>query len=115
MKARAGVTGPQRFVLRVLALRPDISPSDLARFLFFHKSTVTVILRRLERAKLVRRKPNPADRRAVQLQLTGAGLRVARQGSGTVESAVRRALARMPARDVDAARRVLGELALALV
>lgn len=115
MKARTGVTGPQRLVLRILATRPKISPSELARFLFFHKSTVTVILRSLERGKLVRRRPNTEDRRAIVLELTPAGKRIAEQRSGTVEAAVRTALSRMPKRDVETARRVLDELALALV
>jgi DNA-binding MarR family transcriptional regulator len=115
MKSKTGVTGPQRLVLRILSVRPKISPSELARFLFFHKSTVTVVLRSLERGKLVRRRPNPEDRRAVVLELTPAGKRIAAQRSATVESAVRRALAGMPRRDVETAQRVIGGLATALV
>ena len=115
MKARAGVTGPQRLVIRILAASPKTSPSDLARILFFHKSTVTVVLRSLERGKLVRRRPNPNDRRAVVLELTAAGKKIADQRSGTVESVVRETLARLPKRDVETARRVLERLSLALV
>lgn len=115
MKSRTGVTGPQRFVLRMLLLSPQIAPSDIARMLFFHKSTVTVILRSLEKAKLVRRTPNAKDRRAVVLALTPKGRRLAEQKTGTVEAIVRKALARLPDRDVDAARRVLEELADDLV
>lgn len=115
MKAQSGVTGPQRLVLRILSMRPKLSPSQLARILFFHKSTVTVILRSLERAKLVQRRPNPDDGRAVVLKLTAAGARVAAQRAGSVEALVRRALARLPGRDVEAAQRVLEALATALV
>lgn len=111
MKSRTGVTGPQRFVLRMLLLEPDLGPSEIARILFFHKSTITVILRSLEKAKLVRRRPNAEDRRAVVLALTPKGRRIAEQRTGTVEAIVRKALANVPARDVDAARRVLEELA----
>jgi len=115
MKAQSGVTGPQRLVLRILSMRPKISPSELARILFFHKSTVTVILRSLERGKLVRRRPNAEDRRAVVLQLTPAGKRIAGQRSGTVESSVRRALSTMSRRDVETAQHVLEALATSLV
>ena len=115
MKASTGVTGPQRLVLRLLAAQPHVSPSDLARFLYFHKSTVTVILRSLERAKLVRRKPNATDRRAVVLELTPAGKRIAQQRSGTVEAAVRAALSRIPKREVETARSVLERVAISLV
>ena len=115
MKTRAGVTGPQRLVIRILAASPKTSPSDLARILFFHKSTVTVVLRSLERGKLVRRRPNPHDRRAVVLELTALGKKIADQRSGTVESVIRAALARLPKRDVETARRVLERLSTALV
>ena len=114
MKSQTGVTGPQRLVLRILSMRPKISPSELARILFFHKSTVTVILRSLERGKLVRRRPNTEDRRAVLLELTPAGKRIASERSGTVESVVRRALSAMSRRDIETAQRVLGALATAL-
>jgi len=115
MKARAGVTGPQRLVLRILELAPGTGPSELARVLFFHKSTITVILRSLEKAKLVRRTPNATDRRAVVLSLTPKGRRAAEQRTGTVEAVFRKTLARMPAGDVQVARRVLDELAHAFV
>ena len=111
MKARSGVTGPQRLVLRVLELRPETAPSELARILFFHKSTVTVILRSLEKAKLVQRSPNAQDRRAVVLTLTPKGRRMAAQRSGTVEAVFRRTFAKMPPHDVQVARRVLDHLA----
>jgi DNA-binding MarR family transcriptional regulator len=111
MKTRTGVTGPQRLVLRILAMQPEIAPTELARVLFFHKSTVTVILRSLERGKLVRRSPSTTDRRAVVLVLTSKGRRVANQRTGTVEAVFRKTLATMNARDVETARRVLERLA----
>ncbi len=115
MKARTGVTGPQRFVLRMLLLAPETAPSEIARSLFFHKSTVTVILRSLEKAKLVRRTPNATDRRAVVLALTPKGRRIAEQRTGTVEAIVRKAIAKLHVRDVETARRVLEQIANDLV
>src|ERR1700723_3417052 len=82
MKAQKGVTGPQRLVLRVLELLPGAPPSELARILCFHKSTVSVILRSLEQAGLVRRSPNTTDGRAVILTLSPKGRRVVEQRSG---------------------------------
>lgn len=115
MKSRTGVTGPQRFVLRMLLLAPETAPSEIARSLFFHKSTVTVILRSLEKAKLVRRTPNATDRRAVVLALTPKGRRIAEQRTGTVEATVRKAIAKLHVRDVETARRVLEQIANDLV
>lgn len=113
MRARTGVTGPQRLVLKLLLSQSGIAPSELARILHFHRSTVTVILRALEKAQLVKRFPNAADGRAVILELTPRGKRVASSTTNTVEGVIRRALAKMPRRDVDTARRVLTSLAAA--
>jgi DNA-binding MarR family transcriptional regulator len=115
MKSDAGVTGPQRLVLRILELVPDIAPSELARILFFHKSTVSIVLRSLEQQNLVRRAPHPTDRRAIVLALTPKGRRVVEQRAGTVEAVFRKTLAKIPAREVDVARRVLDALAHAFV
>ncbi|HEX4512386.1 MAG TPA: MarR family transcriptional regulator [Polyangiaceae bacterium] len=115
MRARTGVTGPQRLVLRMLLVAPDAAPSAIARSLFFDRSTVTVILRGLERANLVRRAPNATDRRAITLALTSKGRRIAEQQTGTIESLFRRAVARLDKREVKAARRVLEEIARELV
>jgi len=115
MKATSGVTGPQRFVLRLLLLEPDVGPSEIARILHFHKSTITVIMRSLEKSKLVRRTTNATDRRAVDLTLTPKGRRVAEQRTGTVESTLRKTFSKLPAREVEVARRVLEAIASELV
>jgi DNA-binding MarR family transcriptional regulator len=114
MKAQKGVTGPQRLVLRMLELGPGTPPSELARALCFHKSTVSVILRSLEHARLVDRSPNATDGRAVVLTLTPKGRRVVQQRSGTVEAAFRETLEKLPPRDVKIAQRVLDALSGAL-
>ena len=114
MKVQKGVTGPQRLVLRILELAPGAPPSELARALCFHKSTVSVILRSLEHARLVRRVPHPTDGRAVVLTLTPRGRSLVKQRSGTVEAAFRDTLEKLPIRDVKVAQRVLDALSAAL-
>lgn len=114
MKSTAGVTSPQRLVLRILALQPKLGPSDLARVLHFHKSTITVIVRSLERAKLVRRVENPEDGRGYLLSLTPRGEAIAKKRTGTVESVVRAVLEKQPSNDIKAARKVLDALARSL-
>jgi len=114
MKSTSGVTGPQRLVLRIISLYPKIAPSDLARILHFHKSTVTVVVRGLERGRLVRRTPNPDDARGVMLALTAKGDAIAKQKNGTVEAVVRAVLAKLRVADVRVARDVLGALAQSL-
>jgi DNA-binding MarR family transcriptional regulator len=115
MRARIGVTGPQRLVLRILLVAPDATPSAIARTLYFDRSTVTVILRSLERAKLVKRAPHATDKRAITLALTPKGRSIAEQRTGTIEALFRRAISRVPDKDVKAARRVLEAIAAELV
>ena len=114
MKADKGITGPQRLVLRLLELAPGTPPTELARVLCFHKSTVSVIMRSLQDGGLVRRSPSATDGRAVVLTLTPKGRRMVEERAGTVEAVVRRTLAKLPAHDVRVAQRVLDALSGAL-
>jgi len=111
MNAEIGVTGPQRLVLRVVGLFPGIAAGRLAAVLHLHPSTLTGILLRLVGQRLLRRSADPRDRRRAVLLLTARGARVNAANQRTVEAAVRRALAAVPARDRAAARRALTRLA----
>lgn len=93
--ARAlGVTGPQRLVIRVLGRSPASTASDIAVTLGMHPSTLTGILRRLEVQGMVERRADEQDRRRMRFRLTRKGVAIDRERKGTVEAAVRRALAR---------------------
>jgi DNA-binding MarR family transcriptional regulator len=114
MGATLGVTGPQRLVLRLVGRAPGISPTALARTLHVDPSTVTVVVARLVESGALVRRADPADARRVRLELTARGRRLDAVRTGTVEAVVRGVLAKASARDVAAARRVLGALADAL-
>jgi DNA-binding MarR family transcriptional regulator len=94
MMRELGVTGPQRLVVRTIGRTPGISPREVAAALELHPSTLTGVLARLARDGLIDRRPDPEDGRRAQLWLTEAGLRIDREQRGTIEAAVRRALAR---------------------
>jgi DNA-binding MarR family transcriptional regulator len=67
-------------VLRVLELVGEphsMSPSELSEIVVRSSGGMTQILDRLERAGLVARAPDPADRRKVLVALTAKGLRTA--------------------------------------
>ncbi|MFI9722879.1 MarR family winged helix-turn-helix transcriptional regulator [Streptomyces sp. NPDC052396] len=63
-------------VLSGLARTGPCSAADLAREVGLDRSNVTRRADHLERAGLLRREPNPADRRATLLALTDEGQRV---------------------------------------
>ena len=67
-------------VLRVLELVGEphrMSPSELSEIVVRSTGGMTQILDRLERAGLIARAPDPADRRKVLVALTAEGLRTA--------------------------------------
>jgi DNA-binding MarR family transcriptional regulator len=94
MARSLGVTGPQRLVIRVLGRAPESSASDISRTLGIHPSTLSGILRRLERLRAIERKIDDVDRRRVRFRLTRKGVAIDRERKGTVEAAIRRALTR---------------------
>jgi DNA-binding MarR family transcriptional regulator len=71
-----GVSGAQLFVLRTLATAPGSSLNELAARTRTHQSTVSVVVKRLVAAGLVRRRAAPDDGRSLQLQLTASGSRL---------------------------------------
>jgi DNA-binding MarR family transcriptional regulator len=115
MFAERGVTGQQRLLIRIVATSPAITPGQLADVLHLHPSTVTGLLKRLQRQGLLRRQPHPSDGRRVIVTLTEKGRRAAAPGAHTVEALVARALAVFPAAKIEAAEEVLRTMANVLV
>lgn len=110
MQARHGVTGPQRLLVRVVGQLGPVSQAELARVLHLHRSSVTRLVRRLERRRLVRRVPRPGQPGRQLVELSEGGRRVERLRSGTIEGAVRAALGAVSPEDARAAARVLEEV-----
>lgn len=63
----------QAFAVRVLAHHEGMSPSELADTLNVARPTVTIMLKKMERAGLVERRPDERDQRGVRVFLTPAG------------------------------------------
>jgi len=114
MARRFGVTGPQRFALRVIGREPDVSAGRLAGILKVHPSTLTGILQRVERRGLLSRRIDPGDRRRVRLELTPSGRAVTAGSGGSIEDLVARVLRRTPRGRLAATTGVLKALVGAL-
>jgi DNA-binding MarR family transcriptional regulator len=110
MERTVGLTGPQRFVLRIVGRRPGISPGEVAEILHVDPSTVTPHLKGLSRRGFLTRRRDARDRRRALLVLTERGRRLDRLHSGTLEGAVRRLLAGTSKSTMEAARRVFLKL-----
>jgi DNA-binding MarR family transcriptional regulator len=111
MKARIGVTGPERMILRLVGRSPGVAAGELARLLHVHPSTLTGPLKRLARRGLLQRRVDAADARRALFTLTARGETIDRMRRGTVEATVRAALEALPARDVRVTAAVLDALA----
>lgn len=111
MKKQLGITGPQRLVLRVIGLGPEISPGALAKTLHLDKSTLTGVLARMERRRLIVRRPDPSDGRRAILTLTARGRALNEAHSETAEARVERVLRRTPTAQRKAVEAMLVALA----
>lgn len=111
MEVELGVTGMQRVVIRLIGRYPDIAAGRLAELVHVHPSTLTGVLKRLVERGHVKRERDAKDARISRFTLLQAGTEIDATQAGTVEAAVRRALARIEPATVDAARTVLAIVA----
>lgn len=111
MEATLGLTGPQRLVLRLVGRFPGIPAGRLAQIMHVHPSTLTGVLKRLEKRGLLERKSDPLDGRKALFALTEAGRTLDVPATGTVEAAVQRVLSRMSHARIIGTQEVLTALA----
>lgn len=73
--AEKGLSVPEGDILFTLRRsgEPRLSPSQLSQWLFVTSGTMTGRLDRLEKRGLIRRVPNPEDRRGMDVELTPEG------------------------------------------
>ena len=89
-----GLTPAQQFALLTLAGNPSNEPltiGDLARETFATMNTTSALVRRMERAGLVRTTRSPEDHRFVYVRLTASGERRLRPSTAAVVRALRTA------------------------
>jgi DNA-binding MarR family transcriptional regulator len=78
IEKRAGVTGAQLWALCELEEQPGVRVTDLAAAMALHQSTVSNLIDKLLRKRLIRRDRGDIDGRVVRLYLTAAGERIVR-------------------------------------
>ncbi len=108
---RLGVTGAQLFVLAQLRASPSLSINALAERTMTHQSTVSVVVRRLVRRKLVKKVRAADDGRRVELTLTPAGVSLLRRAPEPVQTRLARAVAALGTAERRAMARGLVKLA----
>lgn len=111
MEVEIGVTGMQRVVIRLIGRFPKVTAGRLAELVHVHPSTLTGVLRRLVERGFVERERDRTDARIARFVLTAEGAVIDGSQAGTVEAAVRRALARLEPSQLEASRVVLSAVA----
>jgi DNA-binding MarR family transcriptional regulator len=104
--AAAGMTQAEAHVLACL-VRGPASLVELHRSFGHRRSTLTAVVDRLETKGLVRRGPNPGDRRSVVVALTSAGRPVARRVNRSVAELERQVEQECSAADLAGFARVI--------
>jgi len=115
MERDLGVTGPQRLVVRLLDDSPGMTAGELSQLLHLDPGTMSGIIQRLLRERLIRRAEDPHDRRRFLLALTPQGRTLAARREGTVEERVASTLKSLGGEDLAAAERALAMLAAELL
>ena len=90
---------------------PDASINDIAALTFTHQSSVSVVIQRLVRQRLVAKVPSSDDRRRHRLALTAKGRRLLDRAPVAVQEHLIAAIAALAATDRAVLARSLGEIA----
>ena len=107
---RLGITGAQLFVLTQLRASPSLSINALAERTMTHQSTVSVVVQRLVRRKLVKKVRAVDDARRVELTLTASGVTLLRRAPEVLQVRLANAIGALGTRERRALARGLSHL-----
>ena len=100
IEKQCGVSGVQLWAMWELFSHPGQKVSDLSKALSIHQSTASNMLDKLEHKDLIRRDRGGPDQRVVQLYLTEKGTELLSNAPRPARGAVRDALMRMNAEEL---------------
>jgi DNA-binding MarR family transcriptional regulator len=108
------ITQAEAHVLAQVAKAGPTPIATLHREFGRKRSTLTNVVDRLEQRKLVRRRPNPDDRRSLVVHLTASGERVARRVTEVLDELESEVRGVVSERDVRGVKAVAAALALSV-
>jgi DNA-binding MarR family transcriptional regulator len=114
LERTTGITNAQLFLLQQLAESDGLSVNELAERVRTNQSTVSVVVSRLARAKLVRKARSKSDGRRIVLTLTPSAKRLLQEAPAPPTARLLVALRRLSVDDVQALARGLRVLVRAL-
>ena len=109
-----GLTASQLFVLQKLAETDVASVNELAGRTYTHQSSVSMVVVKLVRRRMVARKADPTDRRRVVLSLTPAGRKALASAPHAPQQVLVAAVRRLSPNARRAVGRALAEISRAM-
>ena len=97
----SGLTGPRLSALSVIVFGGPVTLGELAAAEQVRPPTMTHIVRALERQRLVRREPDPGDRRVVRLHPTPRGRTLLVEGRRRRVEQLARRLTELPGHELE--------------
>jgi DNA-binding MarR family transcriptional regulator len=110
VEQRTGITNAQLFLLREVVAQDDLTINELAARAMTGQSTVSDVVSRLERRKLVTRGRADDDGRVVTVSATAAGRRLLQRAPEPATGKLLDVLSAMPVRDLNTVVRALALL-----
>ena len=107
---RSGLSAPRLSALSVVVFRGPLTLSELAAAEQVRPPTITRLVQQLERDGLLRRLPDPADRRVTRVSATAAGRRLLAAGRARRVRRLAADIGRLNASDRTALRRAVDVL-----
>jgi DNA-binding MarR family transcriptional regulator len=112
---QTGLSSAQLFALQQIAEHPHVSINDVAALTCTHQSSVSVVIQRLVRQRLVVKGDSSEDRRRQQLTVTAEGRRRLRRAPTAVQEHLIAAIASLSAQDRRHLARSLSTIAKLMV
>lgn len=109
--AEHGTHPGQAMCLRVLEGGDDVTQRDLAAALHLARPTVSKMLRGMEQASLIERRPDARDQRLVRVHLTSAGRALAAELRVVAAEHINETIGSLPEHDLEELARLLDDLA----
>lgn len=109
-----GLNRTDQHCIDVIVSNGPLTPSEIARATSLTSGGTTIALDRLERASMIRRRRNPADRRSILVEATDKPRRLGREFFGPLAEAERQLLSRFSLAEVAAITEFLDGLGLVL-
>ena len=102
-----GISGAQLFVLQQITARPAASLREVAEWTHTDQSSVSVVVSRLVRRKLVARRTSAEDSRRAELTVTALGLKLLSKAPDLAQNRLVHALRTLAPRDLRVTARSL--------